>query len=231
MSVPSSEPISEAFSEPEPRSRTVRALAYVARAFSGTKRRIRSGSAVVGVPAAACLLAGCVTAAAPAAVAAAPGWVIASVNLRAGPSTRYPAVTVIPAGSPITMYGCTAGYSWCDVQWGAARGWMAQRYLRIAYQSQRAYVPTYAPAVGVPIVTFSIGSYWDNYYTGYPWYANRWRYGWGGPGWGPGPGWGGPGWGPGWGRPGWGPGWGGGWGGGWRYGWGGGWGGGWGHRW
>lgn len=38
-----------------------------------------------------------------------------NVNLRAGPSTAYPVVTVVPAGSRIVTHGCVAGYSWCDI--------------------------------------------------------------------------------------------------------------------
>lgn len=116
----------------------------------------------------------------------APGFVVANVNLRAGPGTQYPPVVVVPAGSPVVMYGCTAGYAWCDVSWGPSRGWMAQRYLRLAYQNAQAPVPAFAVAVGLPIVTFDIGPYWNAYYARQPWYGNLWRYG-GGPGPGGGP--------------------------------------------
>ncbi|MQT14992.1 SH3 domain-containing protein [Segnochrobactrum spirostomi] len=146
----------------------------------------------------------------------APGFVVANVNLRAGPGTQFPPVALVPAGSPVTMYGCTAGYAWCDVSWGPSRGWMAQRYLRLAYQNTQAPVPGFAAVVGLPIVTFEIGPYWNAYYAGQPWFGNLWQYG-GGPGPGGGPagpgGWGGGGPG-GWGGGGGGPGGPGGWGGG-----------------
>ena len=46
----------------------------------------------------------------------------ANVNMRAGPGTEYPVVATIPAGSPITAWGCVADYSWCDVTWGGEIG-------------------------------------------------------------------------------------------------------------
>jgi len=39
------------------------------------------------------------------------GW----VNLRAGPARDYPLVASLPPGVAITVQGCIAGYSWCDV--------------------------------------------------------------------------------------------------------------------
>ena len=39
----------------------------------------------------------------------------ATVNMRAGPSTTYPVVRIVPAGSAVAAYGCVADYSWCDV--------------------------------------------------------------------------------------------------------------------
>lgn len=133
----------------------------------------------------------------PAVASAAPAQVTANVNLRTGPSTQYYPILVLPAGVRVEVYGCLAGYTWCDVSWGGNRGWISSRYLSTFY-----YGPSYRPrpARPVPSVTFSFG-YWDNHYVGRPWYRDRPRHddrpdprpGWGGPGWGgPGPGWGGP---------------------------------------
>ena len=41
------------------------------------------------------------------------------------------------------------------------------------YQSSVVPIYSYGPALGLPIITFSIGSYWDNYYRGRPFYGNR----------------------------------------------------------
>ncbi|WP_424134415.1 SH3 domain-containing protein [Roseomonas chloroacetimidivorans] len=125
------------------------------------------------LPAAALLLA----LAAPA--SAAPGFATGNVNLRAGPGTNYPQVTVVPAGAPVEIFGCLEGYSWCDVGFGQVRGWVSSNYLQNLYESRRVPLVEYAPRVGVPIIAFSFGDYWGSHYRGRPWYADRDR--WGGP--------------------------------------------------
>ncbi|WAC28054.1 SH3 domain-containing protein [Ancylobacter sp. SL191] len=155
------------------------------------------------------------------------GFVTTDVNLRAGPSTGYPVVVVLEGGTPLGIYGCLDDYSWCDVDWRGARGWIAARYLEYDYGGRRVEFVPYAPTVGVPIVAFSFGDYWGRYYRGRSWYSSYDRWGsppprpgygpppgpgyrppppggWGGPGYG-GPGYGGPGYGgPGYGGPGYG---------------------------
>lgn len=123
----------------------------------------------------------------PVAASAAPAQVTANVNLRTGPSTQYYPILVLPAGVGVEVYGCLAGYTWCDVSWGNNRGWVSSRYLSSFY-----YGPTYRPrpARPVPSVTFNFG-YWDNHYVGRPWYRDRPRHD-DRPGPRPGPGWDGP---------------------------------------
>ena len=89
------------------------------------KRLLTGLLAIVGVSA----LAG-------AAQAATPSYTTANVNLRAGPGTSYPVLLTVPNGSPITTYGCLDGYNWCDVSWGAERGWMSSSYIQVNYQGQ-----------------------------------------------------------------------------------------------
>ncbi|MEO0823359.1 MAG: SH3 domain-containing protein [Pseudomonadota bacterium] len=97
----------------------------------------------------------------------------ANLNLRAGPSTTYPVVTVIPAHAAVKTYGCVADYSWCDVGYATYRGWVSASYLTTVYQGATVVVtPVVATAVGVGVVTYS-RAYWDRYYVGYPWYG-RW---------------------------------------------------------
>ncbi|WP_308219921.1 SH3 domain-containing protein [Roseomonas populi] len=110
---------------------------------------------------------------------AAPGFATGSVNLRAGPGTSYPKVVVVPAGAGVEIFGCLAGYSWCDVGFGGVRGWVSSSYLQYTYEARRVPLPRYAPQSGVPIVTFSFGDYWRDNYRGRSWYAERDR--WGGP--------------------------------------------------
>lgn len=97
----------------------------------------------------------------------------ANVNLRAGPSTAYPVIITVPVGSPVTTYNCVSGYSWCDVAYGAYRGWIAASYLQTVYHGRPAVItPAVATAVGLTVIAYN-RAYWDRYYTAYPWYG-RW---------------------------------------------------------
>ncbi|GLK74594.1 SH3 domain-containing protein [Ancylobacter dichloromethanicus] len=105
--------------------------------------------------------------------AATTGIATANVNLRAGPSTGYPAITVVPAGTAILTHGCVAGYGWCDIAFGPYRGWVAASYIQVVYRGAPVVLSApLAPAVGITVVTFN-RVYWDTYYRAYPWYG-RW---------------------------------------------------------
>jgi uncharacterized protein YraI len=96
-----------------------------------------------------------------------------NVNLRAGPSTAYPAITVVPAGAAITTFGCVAGYSWCDIGFGPYRGWVAAHYIHVIYRGAPVVLTApIAPVIGITVVSFN-RAYWDRYYIAYPWYG-RW---------------------------------------------------------
>jgi uncharacterized protein YraI len=106
------------------------------------------------------------------------GYVVDNVNERAGPSTDYPAVVVIPAGSPVVIYGCLADYTWCDVAWGPSRGWVAASYVQVSYDSEPVPLDQYIVPLGVPIIGFDFDTYWGDYYRGRPFFgdAYRWRH-------------------------------------------------------
>ncbi|MFL0690629.1 MAG: SH3 domain-containing protein [Agrobacterium tumefaciens] len=102
----------------------------------------------------------------------------ANVNMRSGPSTRYPAVIVIPSGSRVNVQGCLSSANWCDVAFAGYRGWVSGSYLQTTYSQRRVRVaPQYYRPLGIPTVTFSIGRYWDDHYRGRPFYRDRdrWR--------------------------------------------------------
>lgn len=117
-------------------------------------------------------------AALPALAEAAPAVSTASVNMRSGPSTRYPPVLVIPAGSRVEIAGCMRSANWCDVSYRGYRGWVSGSYLQAVYAQRRVYVdPQYYRPLGIPSVTFSIGNYWDRHYRDRDFYRDRdhWR--------------------------------------------------------
>jgi uncharacterized protein YraI len=120
----------------------------------------------------------------PAIAEAAEGFATANVNMRSGPSTRYPAVTTIPVGTPLEINGCLNETPWCDVSFFGGRGWVAGQYIQATYQSRRIYVgPQYYRPLGIPTITFNFDDYWGRYYRGRDFYRDRdrWRRG---PGWG-----------------------------------------------
>ncbi|MES1982991.1 MAG: SH3 domain-containing protein [Pseudomonadota bacterium] len=95
-------------------------------------------------------------------------------NVRAGPDRSYPLVAQLPAGAPLQMVGCLDDWSWCDVIFfGGGRGWVYAPALSYSYQDDFVPLYTYAPSLGIPIIAFSLGTYWDQYYRGRPWYRNR----------------------------------------------------------
>jgi uncharacterized protein YraI len=95
------------------------------------------------------------------------------VNLYAGPAQDYPVVSQLPGGAPVAVFGCVAGYTWCDVALQDQRGWVYAGYLNYPYQGSNVPLLTYGTAIGLPIVTFSIGAYWGSYYRGRPWYGQQ----------------------------------------------------------
>lgn len=110
--------------------------------------------------------------------AATQGFSTANVNMRSGPSTAYPAVVVIPNGAPLTIHGCLSDTPWCDVSFSYGRGWVAGRYVQAVYRQNRVYVePRYYRDLGVPIITFEAGRYWDQNYRDRDFYRerDRWR--------------------------------------------------------
>ena len=109
----------------------------------------------------------------PAAALAQEAYTNRTANVRAGPDQTYPVVAQLPPGVALQVIGCIEGYRWCDVVFGDNRGWIYAGSLSYPYQSGRVPILAYGPTIGIPIITFSIGNYWDSYYRGRPWYRNR----------------------------------------------------------
>ena len=113
----------------------------------------------------------------PAAASAATARVTADLNMRAGPSTGFPVVTTVSDGAEVGVHGCVKGYSWCDVTWAGNRGWVYAAYLTYPYHDRYVPIVEYGDEIDLPIIAFSVGTYWDDYYRGRPWYHRRdhWR--------------------------------------------------------
>jgi uncharacterized protein YraI len=95
------------------------------------------------------------------------------MNVRAGPDREYPLVAQLGPGAPVDVRGCLSDWSWCDVSFDGNRGWVYAGGLSFVYQGARVPLYSYGPQLGLPIITFSLGTYWNQYYRGRPWYGQR----------------------------------------------------------
>jgi uncharacterized protein YraI len=111
--------------------------------------------------------------AAPMAASAQRAVVLNGADIYAGPGNDYPVVARVAPGVGVRVQGCLGDYTWCDVTFGANRGWVYASELGYAYQSRRVPIAEYGPRLGLPVITFSIGNYWDHNYRGRPWYRER----------------------------------------------------------
>jgi uncharacterized protein YraI len=99
-----------------------------------------------------------------------------TANLRAGPAPDFPVVARLAPGTPVFVDGCLSDYAWCDVEVGGMRGWLNTRTLQAYYGSRVVPLYGYGATIGLPIITFSLGNYWDRYYRGRTWYSERPRW-------------------------------------------------------
>lgn len=105
------------------------------------------------------------------------GYTSVNLNVRSGPSARFPTVGRLVAGSSLTIYGCVARYTWCDVSASGARGWVSGAHIQFVHEARRVYVPAYAAQSQIPVVTFNVGNYWHDHYRDYSFYGeiDRWN--------------------------------------------------------
>ncbi|HZD92285.1 MAG TPA: SH3 domain-containing protein [Pseudolabrys sp.] len=112
-------------------------------------------------------------AAAPTAALARAGFATTDVHMRAGPSTNFPIITTVNGGARVHIHGCLQSYNWCDVSWQGDRGWIYGRYLQFAYNNRRVLVPLYGARVNLPVVSFSVDTYWRLHYRHRGFYSRR----------------------------------------------------------
>ncbi|MFZ4480818.1 MAG: SH3 domain-containing protein [Rhodoferax sp.] len=107
------------------------------------------------------------------AVLAQTAYVARQANMLAGPGTEYQAVAILMPGVMVEVQGCLTDYHWCDVVTGPNRGWVYGGNISYPYQGGNVPLISYGTAIGVGIVAFSVGNYWDRHYVGRPWYPQR----------------------------------------------------------
>jgi len=98
------------------------------------------------------------------AVAAETATTTSSVNVRSGPDRWMPTVTWLLGGARVTVVGCVSNWRWCDVIAGRDRGWVYSRYLSLPTQSGATIIADGGPNLGLPVIEFALGPYWDEHY-------------------------------------------------------------------
>jgi uncharacterized protein YraI len=95
------------------------------------------------------------------------------VEVFAGPSSEYPPVAELPPGTSVQLAGCLSDWSWCDVLFASDRGWVYAGDLGYPYQGDRVVIIEYGPRLRLPVVTFSLQTYWSAHYSARPWFRER----------------------------------------------------------
>jgi len=96
-----------------------------------------------------------------------------AANVRAGPDRSYPLVAQLGPGAPLRVMGCLDDWTWCDIAFDDNRGWVYGPYLLYAVPGDRVSLYTYGPSLGIAVIGFSLGGYWDEHYRQRPWYGGR----------------------------------------------------------
>lgn len=107
------------------------------------------------------------------AAAAQEAFTVQAVNLRAGPDSGYPLVARVRGRSSVYVNGCLRDYRWCDVTAGVNRGWVYAKHLQYTYQGRPMTIYGNGPALALPVISFILGSYWNDNYQNRPWYRNQ----------------------------------------------------------
>ncbi|WP_260306179.1 SH3 domain-containing protein [Xanthomonas sp. 3075] len=83
-----------------------------------------------------------------------------AVGLHAGPDAQYRRVGDVQPGGALKVYGCLKNGAWCDVRSPDSRGWMPAQAIALDRGSVTRVVP---------VVPFSLDTYWDTHYRGREW--------------------------------------------------------------
>jgi uncharacterized protein YraI len=99
-----------------------------------------------------------------------------TITVFGGPSPEYPPIFNLYPGTPVEVYGCIQGWTWCDVSFEGNRGWAYGEQLDYPYQGRRVPIYGFGYRLGLPIIGFSFDDYWGRYYRDRPFWGERDRF-------------------------------------------------------
>ena len=99
---------------------------------------------------------------------AASGYTINDFHLYAGPGHSFPRLETVPENARVHIFGCNPSFTWCDVSWGAARGWIDANGIETPYAGRRMTVAEVGASLSVPVIS-------STYYRDYRYEPPRWR--------------------------------------------------------
>src|SRR6266700_6683658 len=109
----------------------------------------------------------------PVAALAEEAFTLRDVDVFAGPSSEFPPIAELPPGTQVQLAGCLSDWSWCDVIFANDRGWVYAGDLGSPYQGNRVVIIEYGPRLQLPVVTFSLQTYWSAHYTSRQFFRER----------------------------------------------------------
>jgi len=111
--------------------------------------------------------------AAPFAASAEQAFTARDVEVFAGPSSEYPPIAQLPPSTAVNVAGCLSDWSWCDVFYANDRGWVYAADLVVPFQGSRVAIIEYGPRIHLPVVSFSLATYWQQHYRSRPFFRDR----------------------------------------------------------
>lgn len=96
--------------------------------------------------------------------------------LYSGPSHGFNVVANIPGRNSVVLNGCLSDYAWCEVSYRNTRGWVDADDLRYMRNNQPYTIYSSRNWLSYPVLTFSLGNYWNSNYRGQVWYRDINRY-------------------------------------------------------
>lgn len=84
------------------------------------------------------------------------GYSNASTYLHTGPGQVFPVLTHVPAGTNMSITGCSGNFRWCEVSWNTNHGWIEARFLDRLADQHHMNVAEFGRLIPVPTVEYRV---------------------------------------------------------------------------